>query len=174
MSSSVFILMGVSATGKTTLGRALAEVSGGVFYDGDDYHPASNVEKMSSGESLTDADRKPWLQALVELMQLRGGKEKPLFLACSALKKSYREELRKGAGAVVFLYLHGDDGLLRERMRKRFASGDHFMPPSLLDQQLEALEEPTAALWCDVSSSLEELVELVLDSYPSLEVGKTE
>ncbi|MDC0088184.1 gluconokinase [Akkermansiaceae bacterium] len=168
MSSNVFILMGVSATGKTTLGNALAEVSGGSFYDGDDYHPEANRLKMSSGKALTDSDRMPWLEILAELIKEKSLGETPVFIACSALKSSYRDILRSASDSLVFLHLHTDAELLRQRITERFESGEHFMHPSLLDSQLETLELPSNALFCDVSHSLEEVVELVLKNHPHL------
>ena len=160
--------MGVSATGKTTLGNALAEVTGGAFYDGDDFHPEANRLKMSSGQALTDDDRRPWLETLAALAKDKNSGGFPSFIACSALKESYREILRLGAVNLAFLHLHTDPKLLRQRMTKRYESGRHFMPPSLLDSQLETLEIPSDALFCDVSKSLEEVVELITNTYPHL------
>ena len=171
MKAKVFILMGVSATGKTTLGHALAEATGGSFYDGDDYHPEANREKMSSGKALTDEDRGPWLEILAELVRERRAESSPSFIACSALKKSYRDILRKGAEDLEFLFLHIDTELLRERIKVRFEAGEHFMPPSLLDSQLETLERPNRALLCDVSLPVNELVAHITSHYSQLTNG---
>ena len=160
--------MGVSATGKTTLGEALAEVIGGRFYDGDDYHPEENRLKMASGESLTDEDRMPWLEILAELVCTQRKEVYPSFIACSALKESYRDKLRTGAADLEFLFLHADKELLRERIRARFEASEHFMPPALLDSQLETLEHPNDALYCDVSLPLDELIAKIIDHYPQL------
>lgn len=160
----VYILMGVSATGKTTLGNALADATGGTFYDGDDYHPEENRLKMSRGEALNDDDRKPWLEILADLITERAKvKETPTFIACSALKKSYRDILRSGDPGLMFLHLHADPEILKKRIAERYEAGEHFMPPSLLDSQLETLEIPKDALPLNVSESPENLVTQFLD-----------
>lgn len=168
MEPNVFILMGVSATGKTTLGNALAHLTQGKFYDGDDYHPESNCKKMASGVALTDEDRKPWLEILAELITQRSAEKLPSFIACSALKKSYRTILQSGDSNLVFIHLHTDPKVLRERISKRFEAGEHFMPPSLLDSQLATLEIPSKALVCDVSQPVEKMLELITKAYPHL------
>jgi len=160
--------MGVSATGKTTLGHALAKMTGGTFYDGDDFHPESNRSKMSSGQALSDGDRVPWLQILADLIASKESETLPSFIACSALKESYREILRSGAQNLAFLHLHTDPEILRQRITARYESGKHFMPPSLLDSQLEILEIPNGALFCDVSKSLEEVVQTIKNRFPYL------
>lgn len=171
MKPNVFILMGVSATGKTSVGEALVKATGGAFFDGDDYHPVANREKMASGQALNDEDRKPWLKILAELAAERDALETPSFIACSALKESYREILRSKVENLGLIHLHVDPEILRERITARYEAGEHFMPPSLLDSQLEALEMPEDALVCDVSKPLEEVVEGVLDAFPYL-VGR--
>lgn len=168
MSSKIYILMGVSATGKTTLGNALAQTTGGKFYDGDDYHPESNRQKMSAGIALTDEDRQPWLEIIADLAAKRDQEDSPSFIACSALKESYRITLRSKVPDMNFLHLHTNPELLHQRIKERFEAGEHFMPPSLLKSQLDALELPDYALLCDVSKPLEEIVQLVLKNYPQL------
>jgi len=163
MKSDVFILMGVSATGKTSLGLALAEATGGTFFDGDDYHPESNRQKMASGQALNDDDRKPWLETLSELALARSSEPAPSFIACSALKASYRELLRSSLSSLQFVHLHTDPEILRERITARYEAGEHFMPPSLLDSQLETLEHPLDALLLDVSTPVEGLVQQFLE-----------
>lgn len=126
------VIAGVSGSGKTTVGRALAERLGVVFLDADDFHPPENLAKMKSGVPLDDADRAPWLDALgAEL-----ARHEDVVLACSALKRGYRDRLRELAGPVDFVLLTVPRDELERRMRGR----DHFMPPELLDSQLAALE----------------------------------
>ncbi len=150
--------MGVSGSGKTTLGKALAEASDGIFLDGDDYHTTENREKMAAGQALTDADRRPWLLALGRLAEECSQHSTPCFIACSALKQSYRETLRSLSPGIQFLHLHADATTLRQRIAERREAGDHFMPPSLLDSQLDALQPEAEALLLDTSQSLESLV----------------
>lgn len=137
------VVMGVSGSGKTTVGKLLAQEIGGSFIDGDDLHPEANVAKMAAGIPLGDADRAPWLEMIGEEF-VRAG-EKSLVVACSALKKSYREILRRADPAVRFVLLEGSRELLAARLGAR--SSGHFMPPSLLQSQLETLEplEPDEA-----------------------------
>ncbi|MGH3704754.1 MAG: gluconokinase [Agromyces sp.] len=128
------VVMGVSAVGKSTVGRSLAERLGVPFRDADELHPASNMAKMSSGSALDDADREPWLDAVgAELEAAVTG----VVMACSALKHGYRDRLRDAAPSTVFVHLHGSDALLAARAAARV---DHFMPASLLGSQLAVLE----------------------------------
>lgn len=149
------VLMGVSGSGKTTVGQLLASEVGARFYDGDDFHSPENVRKMSSGIPLTDEDRQGWLESLGALIREA---ETPTIIACSALKKSYRRML-KGAD---FVFLTGSPGLLNERINQREG---HYMPPGLLQSQLETLEPPTDALTLDVSLLPEELVRRIRDHF---------
>ncbi|MBI3830177.1 MAG: gluconokinase [Planctomycetes bacterium] len=141
----IVVLMGVCGCGKTTVGELLAPMLGAPFFDGDGFHPPANVEKMRSGVPLTDADRRPWLERLNAEMKgwNRGhAHEIGAVLACSALRKSYREMLGKGlADQAVFVLLHGPKALLEERMQARRG---HYMPPGLLESQLATLELPGA------------------------------
>ena len=148
----IVIVMGVSGSGKTTVGRLLAYDLGWPFHDADDYHPSANVEKMHAGVPLTDADRAPWLDALHELIAAiaRGGGN--AVLACSALKRAYRERMSAAVADVHFVYLRGDASLLRLRMARR--SG-HFMPVKLLQSQIDLLEEPEGAIVCDIDAAPE-------------------
>ncbi|MEI2298662.1 gluconokinase [Ensifer sp. MJa1] len=131
------VVMGVSGTGKTSVGEAIADACGYRFVEGDALHPAENILKMSAGIPLADADRWPWLE---EIGRQLASSDAPLVVSCSALKRSYRDLLRKSAGKpVAFVYLHGDRDVLVGRMQRR--SG-HFMPASLLDTQLATLEDP--------------------------------
>lgn len=161
MKPNIFILMGVAAVGKTTLGKALAEATQGSFYDGDDFHSVGNREKMTVGIPLTDADREDWLREIASLISERSKLSDPTFIACSALKQSYREILYSADSSLIFLFLTADPETLRQRLTARLESGEHFMPPSLLDSQLATLEPPADALELDSSKSISELVSLV-------------
>ncbi len=163
---NVFILMGVSATGKTTFGTALADVTGGTFFDGDDFHSEANRGKMSSGQALDDSDRQGWLETLADLVAERADLPFPSFIACSALKEKYREILRSKYPPLAFLFLTTDPEILRKRITERYESGQHFMPPSLLDSQLETLEKPDEALELDVSKPVSEMISRFLLTYP--------
>nr|WP_238385089.1 gluconokinase [Nesterenkonia muleiensis] len=127
--------MGVSGTGKTTLAEALSQQLGPPYAEADEFHPPENIAKMSAGTSLTDEDRWPWLGALRDWMSSRA--EAGSIITCSALKRSYRDLLRTADGEVLFLHVDVDRPRLEDRLAHR--SG-HFMPPSLLDSQLAALE----------------------------------
>lgn len=159
----VIVVMGVSGTGKSTTGRALAEALALPFLEGDDLHPESNVAKMAAGIPLTDADRAPWLDLIAAEL------DRPLVVACSALKRSYRDRLRRAAPDLVLVYLHGDPALLLSRMSQR---DGHFMPAALLDSQLATLEEPAddeEAIPVDVMLRPDEIVEVVTDRLQQLE-----
>ncbi|MFZ0547200.1 MAG: gluconokinase, partial [Candidatus Promineifilaceae bacterium] len=137
----IYVIMGVSGSGKTTIGRLLAAKLNCPFYDGDDFHPAENVAKMAAGIPLNDNDRDPWLDRLHSLIcqHLQAGET--AVLACSALKKSYRDHLRKGCGEdVCFIHLNGRFDLIWQRMETRT---DHYMKPEMLRSQFSALEPPT-------------------------------
>ncbi|KAK0240696.1 P-loop containing nucleoside triphosphate hydrolase protein [Armillaria nabsnona] len=137
----IIIAMGVSGTGKSTLGSALAESLGLPFIDGDDLHPPANIAKMSSGQPLTDADREPWLALIRET----GVEKVPVVMACSALKRQYRDILRGKDGSekekprTYFVYIKGSREVLLDRMQKRQG---HFFKVDMLDSQFEALESP--------------------------------
>jgi len=143
----ILILMGVSGCGKSTLGQRLAQHLGWDFFDADDFHPPVNVAKMASGMPLTDADRAPWLAALRQLLLARLDNDAPAVLACSALKQRYRDELLAQHPAVQFIYLQGDFATFYQRVTARA----HYMPPTLLQSQFEALEPPTHALTLDAT-----------------------
>lgn len=151
------VVMGVSGTGKSTIGRGLAETLDLPFVEGDDLHPESNVAKMAAGIPLTDADRAPWLDLIAAELN------RPVVVTCSALKRAYRDRLRRVAPDLVLVYLHGDPELLASRMAQR---DGHFMPTALLESQLETLEEPAPdedAIGVDVMLRPDEIVELVTD-----------
>lgn len=153
-SPRIFIIMGVSGCGKSTLGQQLAQQLGWDFFDADDFHPPANVAKMANGVPLTDADRAPWLAALRELLLARLGAEAPAVLACSALKQRYRDELLAQQPAVQFIYLQGDFATFYQRLTARV----HYMPPTLLQSQFEALEPPAHALTLDATLPMAALI----------------
>ncbi|MFK0005634.1 gluconokinase [Paenarthrobacter sp. NPDC090520] len=134
----VLVIMGVSGSGKSTVAGVLAGKLGWDLAEGDDLHPEANVAKMHSGQALTDEDRWPWLEIIAAWIRKRTESGTPAIITCSALKKKYRDVLR-GEG-VVFVFLQGSKDKISDRLASRHG---HFMPPSLLESQFEALEEPT-------------------------------
>ncbi|MGH7988468.1 MAG: gluconokinase [Candidatus Binataceae bacterium] len=150
----MIILMGVSGSGKTTVGRMLAQKLGWKFHDADELHPPANIEKMRRGVALTDSDREPWLEAVRALIArcLEGG---GAVIACSALKQRYRECLMVDSTRVRLVFLKGSPGLIARRLAMR--SG-HFFDPRLLKSQFETLEEPTDALVVDVATPPDAIV----------------
>jgi len=156
----LFVVMGVAGCGKSTIGAQLADKIGAAFLDGDAFHPASNIEKMSRGEALTDDDRWPWLETFGrEIAKLSG----PVVGGCSSLKRAYRERITGAAGEpVLFIYLDGSRELIAARMGQRQG---HFMPTTLLDSQFAALEEPTAdenAIHVDIDATTETIVKHIV------------
>lgn len=150
------IVMGVAGSGKSTLGAVLASVLGARFIEGDAFHPPENVERMRSGMPLTDADRAGWLAALAA--ELRAAEDGPVVLACSALKRSYRDLLRRGAPDARFVLLQAPMDVLARRLAER---PGHFMPASLLASQLATLEAPLPdedALLVDATQPVDALV----------------
>ena len=155
----IHVLMGVSACGKSTVGRLLAQLRGVDFLDADDFHPPANVARMAAGLALTDADRQGWLAALSARLAQASAAGEGVVLACSALKRSYRDVLRQGAPDLRLVYLHGSRELLAARIAAR--SG-HYMPASLLDSQLATLQPPQpdeTALAFDVALSPQQIVD---------------
>lgn len=152
------IIMGVAGCGKSSIGAALGERLGIPYRDGDDLHPAANVDKMRAGVPLTDADRWPWLDRVALVLK----DEAPVIVGCSALRRGYRDRLRKGAGGPArFVHLAGSRDVIAARMAAR--SG-HFMPTTLLDSQFATLEPPgpDEALTLDISAPPEALVDAIL------------
>jgi len=143
------LLMGVTGAGKTTVGKLLASSLGWPFYDGDDFHVRTNVSKMSSGIPLTDEDRAPWLAKLSEIIAQHGAEGENGVLACSALKRSYREVL-SSAGDVATIYLKAEPELVRQRLRSRRG---HYMHAGLFESQFLTLEEPEDAITIPASWS---------------------
>jgi gluconokinase len=134
----IVIVFGVSGAGKTTIGKLLAEQLGWKFYEADDFHPHANIQKMRSGHPLTDEDRWPWLERLREQITHSLAAKENAALACSALKRAYRERLRV-SNDVKFVFLRGDYALIENQIRQRRG---HFMNPELLKSQFADLEEP--------------------------------
>lgn len=155
----IVVVMGVSGSGKSAAGSALAQRLGWRFYDADDFHPPENVARMRAGIALTDDDREYWLAHLRDLLERADAENDSAVLACSALRRRFREELRSAAREVRFVYLRGSFELIEGRLRARQG---HFMPPELLRSQYEALEEPEDALVIDVHDALEKVVERIV------------
>lgn len=150
----VVILMGVTASGKTTIGRKLADELRWPFYDADDFHPATNIDKMERGLPLTDADRRPWLDALRDQVQRCLADARDAVLTSSALKEAYRQDLLIDP-QVKLVYLKAAPELIRQRLRQRQG---HFMNPALLDSQFATLEEPRQAVYIDAGLDAETIV----------------
>jgi len=159
-----FIVMGVSGSGKTSVGKSLAEHLGWDFYDADDFHPPANIEKMADGIPLDDSDRAPWLAALHDLISSSLIQSRPGVLACSALKERYRRRLLEGNADVQLIYLKGSYDLIWSRMIVR---KDHYMKPQMLQSQFDALEEPSDALTVDISLPVDEILQVVKKIYYS-------
>ena len=153
----ILFVMGVSGSGKTTIGKLLAEKLELPFFDGDAYHPKTNVEKMAAGHPLNDEDRKGWLHRLNELAKKQA--QEGAIIACSALKSQYREQLRQGLHTVEFIYLEGSFDLISERLANRKG---HFMPTALLRSQFDALEIPKHAISVSIDATPSEVVENIL------------
>ncbi|HMB96918.1 MAG TPA: gluconokinase [Balneolaceae bacterium] len=156
----IYVIMGVSGAGKTRVGKLLADRLTLPFYDADDFHPQRNVEKMESGQPLNDSDRKPWLEDLASHIQ-NWEEEGGAVLACSALKKKYRQLLKKKPESKVqFIYLKGTPELIDERLRQREG---HYMPASLLNSQFDALEEPENAIVIPIDKEPSRIVEEIIE-----------
>jgi len=158
-----FLIMGVAGCGKTTVGRLLAETLRWDFLDADDFHPSANIAKMEAGIPLSDSDRTPWLSALNGALRSSLASGCHPVLACSALKESYREVLRRGIDGLQIIYLKGSYELLWPRLADRRG---HYMKSAMLQSQFEALEEPSDALVVDVRDGVEGIVEEILKVCP--------
>jgi gluconokinase len=159
---SAWVVMGVSGCGKSEVGARLAQALGGDFIEGDRFHSAANVRKMSAGIPLTDADREGWLEQLAGELARACAEGRSVVLACSALKRAYRDTLRSSGCAPRFVHLAGVRATLAARMQAR---AGHYMPPSLLDSQLrdlEALQPDEAGIVLDIEQAPQKLVEQVL------------
>ena len=148
----IVLVMGVSGSGKTTIGEALARELGWTYLDADDYHPQANVAKMAAGVPLQDSDRWPWLEKInQELLKIQKRGESAI-VGCSALKEAYRERLARGLRDFEIVYLRGDFALIQSRMAAR---KHRFMPATLLQSQFDTLEAPARAIEVDVSVPVE-------------------
>lgn len=156
----IILLMGVAGCGKSTVGALLAVGNGGVFHDADNFHPPANLAKMAAGSPLDDADRAPWLARLREEVVDRAPSGNFTVLACSALKKRYREQLGVGTPGVALVYLKGAPALLASRLSGRV---NHFMKAGMLDSQLATLEEPAPdeALTVSIDAPAGEIVSAI-------------
>jgi gluconokinase len=154
----IVVVMGVSGSGKTTVGTMLAAALKWRFYEGDDLHSAANRNKMTRGIPLTDADRLPWLRRIRRLIERCLADRVDAVIACSALKQSYRELIVANAKQVPVVYLKGSPKLINARLGKRKG---HFMPSALLPTQFEALEEPRTAITIDASGTPAQIVEAI-------------
>jgi carbohydrate kinase (thermoresistant glucokinase family) len=156
------IVMGVSGSGKSTIANALGRRLGWIVKDADQFHSKSNIEKMSAGIALTDDDRWSWLRAVAAEIGRRRAGGTSIVMACSALKRAYRDILVQRHRDTRIVYLRGDKNLIADRLRARDA---HFMPPELLQSQFETLEEPTEEerpIIVDVNATVNEIVDRIL------------
>lgn len=169
---AVLVVIGVSGSGKTTVAALLAERLGWTFGDGDDLHPAANVDKMHAGVPLADEDRWPWLRTVAAWIDARRAAGEPAVVACSALRRTYRDVLRGGHPDVGLVYLKGDRALISRRQAARHG---HFMPASLMLSQFATLEEPDAnedAIVASVEGRPREIVQAILrDLHPAPPAG---
>jgi gluconokinase len=156
----IVIVMGVSGSGKTTVGKLLAASLNWDFVDADDFHPAANIEKMSRGIPLDDADRMPWLRQIQSAIGDWLQAKKNAVLACSALKATYRDLLCGDRVQMKLVYLKGDFELISQRLQQR---SNHYMKANLLSSQLAALEEPQNAIVIDASQPPEAIVQQIID-----------
>ncbi len=159
----IIVMMGVSASGKTSVGEALAERLGWIFMEGDELHPQANIDKMRSGHPLDDADRAPWLDRVARWMSDRLAAGENGIISCSALKHVYRDRLRRADPGLVFVLLDPDPETLRQRVQSRT---HHFMPASLLDGQLATLDRPgpdEQALILPATGGIDAAVERIVD-----------
>jgi gluconokinase len=156
----VIIIMGVEGSGKTTIGKMLAEKLGWKFYDADDYHPNGNIEKMRSGVPLNDDDRWPWLKEVRKLINSSMNLNEPSIIACSALKRSYREYLKQQKEKITFVYLKGDKNTISKRLASRKG---HFAGTLLLESQLKTLEEPEGVITADIAKQPDVIADYIIE-----------
>ncbi len=149
----IIVLIGIAGSGKSTVGAALAEALGWQFYDGDEFHPEANREKIVSGTPLRDEDRWPWLEVLAELIR----EKENIVLACSALKQKYRDLLQVKVG-VIMVHLKGDHQLIKGRLQARTG---HFFREELFDSQVKDWEEPKACVEVDIDARVNQIVEKI-------------
>ena len=157
---SVLILMGVSGTGKSTIGQALSERLNWPYFEGDTFHPSANVEKMRAGIPLNDDDRAPWLLLIRAAIEEELASGSSAIFASSALKASYREILQRDDKRIKFVFLQGSYELIMNRLKSR---NHEYMPSSLLKSQFDALEEPQDAIKVSIDQPIEKIVEEILE-----------
>jgi gluconokinase len=160
----IVVVMGVSGSGKSSVCQALTAKTGWTFIEGDDLHPAKNRKKMASGKPLADDDRWPWLDAIAASARAIDTAGGSAVIACSALKRSYRDRLARAGASVTFVHLSGDHETILARMQAR---QDHFMPAGLLDSQFAALEPPTDhenACIIDITLPIDDIAQQVMDA----------
>lgn len=157
----VIIIMGVSGSGKTTIGKLLAEKRNIPFFDGDDFHPKENIKKMTDGFPLNDEDRKPWLESLAnkiaEHTKINGA-----VIACSALKESYRQILTSNTNHIHWVFLSGDFETIKQRLEER---NSHFMKSDLLTSQFDALEVPKYGLHVSIKEKSQNIVNSIIKTF---------
>jgi gluconokinase len=158
---AAILIMGVSGSGKSTVGKKLAEILSWSFIDGDDYHSPENITKMRGGIPLTDSDRAGWLRDLHELLRQHVEENTPVILACSALKKVYREKLGAGIPGLKIVYLRGDFKLILRRIQEREG---HYMGAEMLKSQFGDLEQPAQALTIEVNQDTDSIVGEIIKS----------
>lgn len=174
MDAPAYVVMGVSGCGKSTVGQRLAQALGLRYLEADEFHPAANVARMAAGVALTDDDRREWLQRLSERLARARIAHEGVVLACSALKRSYRDVLRSGAPALQLVHLQGSRELLAARLAAR---QDHYMPASLLDSQLATLQTPRPdehALVFDVAQAPEDIVAAIVNARIAARAHRTD
>jgi 6-phosphogluconolactonase len=160
---TAYVVMGVSGSGKTTIGKELALRLGIVFLDGDDFHSRASIDKMGAGQALTEENRRPWLAAIADEIDVKAASGTSVVIACSALKRAYRDVLRHGRPDVKFIYLRVSRAILERRLETR---DGHFMPAALLGSQIETLEEPSPpeqALIIDANETVNRTVDAIMD-----------
>jgi gluconokinase len=153
----IILLMGVTASGKSTAGELLSRELGWKFLEGDDFHSPENIEKLRRGKPLTDEDRKPWLEAIRGAIRASIDRGENVVVTCSALKETYRRMLRISE-EVIFIYLKATIPLIQERLKRRVG---HFMNPNLIQSQFDTLEQPKEALGIDAGLTPAEIVEVI-------------
>jgi carbohydrate kinase (thermoresistant glucokinase family) len=163
---TILVVMGVSGSGKTTIAKGVADAKGWTLVEGDTFHPPANVAKMAAGTPLTDEDRWPWLHAIAAAIDADRARGESAVVACSALRRAYRDILIGDRPDVRLVYLRGSQALIGERMRARKG---HFMPPALLDSQFQTLEEPGPdenPITVEIGGTPDEIVRAILERLP--------
>ncbi len=170
MSGSSIVVMGVCGCGKSTIGEQLANRLGRQFIDGDDLHPRANIQKMAAGQPLNDADRQPWLESIREAAHRFESHNEHGVLVCSALKKDYREQIRKGNKQVTFVFLDGDMALILERMRMRQG---HFMKENMVKSQFDTLERPDhepQTIVVSIQGSIDQVIDRIVTALQQAQI----